>query len=867
MGSQEGEGQSMHSRSERRGVGSGRRRGSAVGAVAALVALALMAAPADAASSSLPTVSSGARPGPDILYAPPPRAPQLENVAPWKAPPILVSGAEAYRDGEFLYQDFLYDDHGAAGVQDPNDPFNGLEQLFSPKHGTLTYPTDPVFANNAADLVELRVKPLARETAFRVTLNTLKAPDRVAFTIALGDSSVPRAWPYGAGVTSPAKLFLTVHGATAVLSDAATGATLAPASTASVDLARRQIDVRVPHAAWDPGTSVMRMAAGVGLWDTTAGSYLKPGATATATQPGGAGTQGVALFNMAFRSNEPVPKIYQPGTANTIAEGGVLVKADGSWWRERQQGDVLASGDVSTFSAQVDFGKLASGADDESGVPQSGHIDRIFASQFDFGQGIDYNVKCLLVTAGDCTGRYLGQLQPYALYVPRKPLPSKGFGLVVSMHGLSANYNEFLGSHEAQQLGDRGSGSIVASPESRGPDGGYKTYAEADVFEMWADVARHYSLNPALTDVSGYSMGGEGTYELATRWPDLWARAFPIVGPPTSAASFTSLRNIPVMAWYGQTDELVGPELSEQAFLNAQRARIRYDHWIFTPAGHITEGNNDEYAPAAAFLGNYTVDRDPAHVTYVLDPSQATKADSPANHAYWLSGLTTRATSSTATIDAVSHAFGVGDPPVLPVALSAGTLNGGSHGPIPYQRRTLAWGPTPAQASTDRLDITAHNLASATIDVARAHVDCNVDLHVSSDGPLTLQLAGCARSLTLGANAAHARSGGSVGQSIRACISHRSFTVHLRRRYRGRLRSARVLIGRRVVARLRDGAHSALINLRGMPIGRVTVRIVMRLSNGRTVTDTRHYHPCTPRRQARSPRRRAHGSKGGPLVR
>jgi hypothetical protein len=705
---------------------------------------AVVAAPASA--GSLPAVSSGARPGPAILYAPPPHAPQLENAAPWSAPPILVSGAEAYRDGEFLYQDYLYDDHGAAGTPDPTDPFSPVEQLFSPKHGTLTYPTDPAFANDAADLVELRVKPLADSTAFRVTLNTLKAPDRVAFTIALGDSPVARPWPFGAGVSSPAQLFLTVHGATAVLTDAATDRTLAPAPSASVDTTRRQIDVRVPHAAWNPGDSVVRMAAGVGLWGD--GGYLKPGPVASATQPGGAATNGAALFNMAFRTNEPVPRIYDPGIANTIVEGSVFVKEDGSWWRERRQGDVLASGDVSDFGASVDFSKLARRVDDESQVPHTGHLDRIFASRYDFGQGVDYNVKCL-TASGDCTGRYLGQLQPYGVYVPSKPQPASGYGLVVSMHGLSANYNEFLGSHEAEQMGDRGGGSIFASPEARGPDGGYKSYAEADVFEMWADVARHYNLNPALTDVTGYSMGGEGTYELATRWPDLWARAFPIVGPPTSTASYTSLRNIPVLAWYGQTDELVGPEMSEQSFNNARQAGIRYDHWIFTPAGHITEGNNDEYAPAAAFLGAATVDRNPPHVTYVVDPSTDSKADGPTNHAYWLSGMTVRTAGSAATVDAVSHAFGVGDPPVLPLALGAGTLNGGSHGPIPYQRRTLAWGPTPATPKADRLDITARNLASVAIDVARARVDCHVDLHVDSDGPLKITLGGCGRTVTV----------------------------------------------------------------------------------------------------------------------
>src|SRR3954471_24082028 len=210
----------------------------------ALVAGAMMAAavPADA---GLPSVSSGHRPGPDALYRPAATAPQLENAAPWAAKPLLISGAAAYRSGEFLYQDFLYDDHGAGGVTDPTDPFNPAVFLFSPKKGTVTYPTDAAFANNAADLVELRVKPLADSTAFRVTVNTLKDPARTGFTIALGTSGVARTWPHGAAVRSPAALFLTVHGSSAELRDAATNTVKAPASTASVDLRRRQYDVRV----------------------------------------------------------------------------------------------------------------------------------------------------------------------------------------------------------------------------------------------------------------------------------------------------------------------------------------------------------------------------------------------------------------------------------------------------------------------------------------------------------------------------------------------------------------------------------------------------------------------------------------------
>jgi hypothetical protein len=406
------------------------------------------------------------------------------------------------------------------------------------------------------------------------------------------------------------------------------------------------------------------------------------------------------------------------------------------------------------------------------------------------------------------------------------------------MHGLSANYNEFLGSHEAEQLGDRGTGSILASPESRGPDGSYKGYAEADVFEMWADVVRHYKLNPDLTDVTGYSMGGEGTYELASRWPDLWARAFPIVGPPTSAASFTSLRNIPVLAWYGQTDELVGPEMSEQAFLNAEQAGIRYDHWVFTPAGHITEGNNDEYGPAATFLGDSTVDRDPVHVTYVVDPSLDTKADSATNHVYWLSGLTNRAAGSVGKIDVVSHGFGVGDPPVLPVALSAGTLTGGSHGPIPYQRRTLDWGPAPAIPKADQLDVTATNLSSVTVDAPRAGVSCNPKINLKSDGPTQVLIEGCP-ALPLPSN--------------RACVDRRNFTFKLHHARGARIVAVKVFVNGKLRVN-RRGHDIKQVTLRRLPRRKFKVKVVAIRSGGSALVSTRTYRGCTKSR----PTTRAH---------
>ena len=65
------------------------------------------------------------------------------------------------------------------------------------------------------------------------------------------------------------------------------------------------------------------------------------------------------------------------------------------------------------------------------------------------------------------------------------------------------------------------------TPAGRGPDGWYYDLAGADTFEVWADVARHYPLDPDVTSIAGYSMGGYGTYKFATSFPDLFARGQP----------------------------------------------------------------------------------------------------------------------------------------------------------------------------------------------------------------------------------------------------------------------------------------------------------------------------------------------------
>ena len=94
-------------------------------------------------------------------------------------------------------------------------------------------------------------------------------------------------------------------------------------------------------------------------------------------------------------------------------------------------------------------------------------------------------------------------------------------------------------------------------------------------------------------------------------------------------------------------------------------------------------------------------------------------------------------------------------------------------------------------------------------------------------------------------------SGGAVAifPSRRPCASRRAFTIRLRDpRGRERLVSAVVLVNGRRVAVRRGRRLRARIDLRGLPRGTFTVRVIARTDRHRRLTAKRTYRTCAPRR-------------------
>jgi predicted esterase len=769
------------------------------GAVGAEAAKPVRPTEAADAVAGLPPVVNGVHPGPDVLYRPPARAPQLENTGVWRADPTMVCFSSAYRKGEFLYQDCLWDDNGGGPA---------YRWYFYTFDKDYTYPTAAKYRHNAADIVEVRLKPLDDATAIRVTFNTMTDPDLAAVTVALGgDPAKPVAVPHGANTVMPAQVFVTAHGHDGDIVDGATGQARPERPTVSTDLERRQLEIRVPYSAFDPrGNTAVRVGAAAGLWDAAQNRYLvpRPG-DPTESQPGGGiGDHPSAFFNAAFRYDEPVDAA----------------------WRDHQQLAAIEKGDLSPFSATVDFTKLAAGTDDDMlgrphGIPTTGFMSLLFASHFETNQGrripsdpngprfggntqqngfsqggepgtgsrpgLSFGWPC----RDNCTPDLAGQLQRYMVYVPKVTAPPSGYATLLWLNGYAINASDQVyGEHDLwHTIGDRTDApTLVVGTDARGADEWGYGQSGASNFETWADVARRFRLDPNRTAIGGFSSGAYSANKLALTFPDVFGQAFICDGldiapsfPTINGAAdklpvdtltvhepgsvihdlLPSRRNQPVMEWAGSSDDFIPYNITRTRADVYRHGDYDYEFvtWHGLAAEHLTMCNDGIWSLLAGWLGKTTRAVDPPRVTYVRNPLM----DDPGSglvgdRAYWLSGIESRS-RALGTIDVTSGGFGLaaGSGPVAAttengsVAADGITLGTGYDQPDrhnaapvnPYTREYRHPGPPSPQAVADALTITATNIRSVTIDPQRARVSCHATLDVKSDGPLSVTLLGC----------------------------------------------------------------------------------------------------------------------------
>lgn len=86
-------------------------------------------------------------------------------------------------------------------------------------------------------------------------------------------------------------------------------------------------------------------------------------------------------------------------------------------------------------------------------------------------------------------------------------------------------------------------------------------------------------------------------------------------------------------------------------------------------------------------------------------------------------------------------------------------------------------------------------------------------------------------------------------QGRRRCLSKRSFRIRLREPEGDKLDTASVFVNGRRVATRKSDRITAPVNLRGLPKGRYTVKIVATTVRGKTIQGSRKYRTCSARRR------------------
>ena len=174
----------------------------------------------------------------------------------------------------------------------------------------------------------------------------------------------------------------------------------------------------------------------------------------------------------------------------------------------------------------------------------------------------------------------------YLLYLPKEygKDTTKRWPLILFLHGAgeSGDDLEKVKMHGPPKLAAQGKEMpfIVVSPQS--PRGGW----DVEVLTALLDeVTKSYAVDEERVYLTGLSMGGFGTWSLATATPERFAASAPICGGGQPRAA-GRLKNTPVWVFHGAKDEVVRPELS-QAMVDALKAAggsVRYT--LYPEAAH-----------------------------------------------------------------------------------------------------------------------------------------------------------------------------------------------------------------------------------------------------------------------------------------
>jgi hypothetical protein len=723
--------------------------------------------------NGLPILDLQAPRGQLVLKREAPRAPSAKVVdgdpSDWIGKPTRFGGTLRLDAGEMIYTDYVFDAYGADDGVDAQrlallDPLAELEertyrldQLFQAAGdqfgapapiGALDRYGDTTSLNDQADLSELRFAADANNVYLLARFTTLTDVTKPALLVLLDTDAADHAafdLGFGSGLHSTRfdkAILLTRDGAQ--LRDLASGATSAIADAA----------VAINATGWSNALEASLPRA------------LLASAKSIAVVAGPRNANGFTPANVAYRLHEPVAGVYN----------------------DKAQALALYNQNVDEFATPFNLADLRGGAT-QSFTLGAGYYEK----QFDSGDNISRE-------QGED-----GRLQPYGLYVPTGYDPATPSRLTFWLHyrGGKAHSGAAWTPRLLYQLGELRN-NLIITPRGRGTSTWYVTRAHQDFFEVFNDAAgtavagaNRYggqqassgflNVDASRVYLSGYSMGGYGTYLFGMLYPDLFAGGFASSGamtqglwtgygpddarcrdaqrdiPEVGTANFCfgeandsdadaqltyrlleNARYFPIVINHGTNDELVPITGVQRIGEHLLELGYRYDLEMYFGYEHYTQAIIDQWDDGANYLNHFARPANPRRVTYKTDPaliralntiqSQGVSFAFHPDSAWWVSGVAVRNAdpsdpTQTGLIDAESLKLAANKVIAVPMVVDtgAGTISTPVGSPTgqstPYLRHGQDWLERNPEPIRNAFNAKLTNLGAATLDVARMGLD------------------------------------------------------------------------------------------------------------------------------------------------
>ena len=173
----------------------------------------------------------------------------------------------------------------------------------------------------------------------------------------------------------------------------------------------------------------------------------------------------------------------------------------------------------------------------------------------------------------------------YLLYLPENYNMSEKFPLMLFLHGSGERGTDLekVKVHGPPKLIEQGKDFpfIVVSPQC--PEG-YWWYLEA-LDALLKEIVNKYNIDEERIYVTGLSMGGFGTWDLAIKYPNRFAAIAPICGGG-NARQVSVIKDLPVWVFHGAKDNVVPLSSSQEMVDVLEKAGGNVKFTIYPEAGH-----------------------------------------------------------------------------------------------------------------------------------------------------------------------------------------------------------------------------------------------------------------------------------------